>query len=185
MKVSKKVGRRRSSVYRRTLRNKNRRRRYNHAHTHKHGRFHKSGWGNTPVPSPDLHRQNGGIVEVFLMNSKYLGEYELTYSTTKWFSKNATNKFHVYYQILDNAKLYLLRIKDEKYKNFLSVDRRDLEDFISGRLTKLKFKSLDIENGNDTGIIYTFDNSQNNIENFDIILTELIMPPIPRSNNQK
>ena len=187
MTVSRKVGRRsRSSVSRRKHghgKHGKHARRYKHAHTHKHRRrFHKSGFvgiNSNQALGPVLHRPNGGVVEAFVMSSAYLGEYELTYSTTKWFSKNATNKFHVYYQMLDHNKLYLIRIKDEKFKEFLCLDTiKDLDNFDSG--SNLEFKLLDIETGNDTGIRYTFDNSnQNNIDNFGKILDELVMPQIP------
>lgn len=87
--------------------------------------------------------------------------------------------------MLDRNKLYLIRIKDDKFKEFLCLNTRentikDLDNFDSGTLDKLEFKLLDIETGNDTGIRYTFDNSnQNNIDNFGRILAELVMPQIP------
>ena len=207
MTVSRKVGRRsRSSVSRRKHghgkygKHGQYGRRYKHAHTHNHRRrFHKSGFvgiNSNQALGPVLHRPNGGVVEAFVMSSAYLGEYELTYSTTKWFSKNVTNKFHAYYQMLDHNKLYLIRIKDEKFKEFLCLDTRentikDLDNFDSGTFSetpyysKLEFKLLDIETGNDTGIRDTFDNSnQNNIDNFGKILAELVMPQIPLTAQQ-
>jgi hypothetical protein len=190
MKVSRKVGRRnRSSILRRRLRNKKTKNGYRKKHTqkgakrgrgykraHTYKRVHRGGL------SPNLHRQNGGIVEVFLMYSAYLGEHELTYSKSSVFSSNnVTKKFHVYYQKLDGDKLYLLRIKDDKFQRLLCLDAiTDLENFDTGNLGELKFKSLDIQTGKDTGVIYKFNkNNQNNVNTFNKISDALSMPPLP------
>jgi hypothetical protein len=193
MKVSRKVGRRSHSTFsRRRLRNKKtksgyrkkhtqqggrRGRGHKRARTHKRGkRFHRGGEG------PDLHRRNGGIVEIFLLNSAYLGEHELTYSNNSFFSKNITKKFHVYYQTLDHGKLYLLRIKDDKFHRFLCLDTRqntitELENFDTGNLDKLEFESLDIETG-DPKETCIFKNNQINSDSFGKILDKLHMPPV-------
>jgi len=204
MKVSRKVGRRShcsSSVSRRRLRNKNsyrkkhtqqggkygkRGRGHKRARTHKRGkRFHR---GGLVGPGPSLHQRDGGIVEVFLLNSAYLGEYELTYSTSSLHinKKDSTKKFRVYYQPSYGVnELYLLRLKDEKFRSFLCLDTHenaiiDLEKFDTGKLDNLKFKSLDIETAKVTGKTYTFSkNNKNNIDNFGEILDALLQPAPP------
>ena len=119
---------------------------------------------------------------MFLLNSAYLGDYELTYSKS-FFSKNGTKKFHVYYQAFGAKKLYLLRIKDEKFQRLLCLDEiKDLEDFNSGNLDKLEFKSLDIQTGTETRTIYKFSkNNKNNSENFREISYKLSQPPVTAS----